>query len=333
MTKQSLMVGLGEVLWDFLPSGKLLGGAPTNFAYMACVLGDWGVVASRVGKDNLGQEACDQLEKLGLNTKYLQADSQSRTGTAGVTIDSAGQPTFTIDESVAWDGLQWTPEWQELAARADVICFGSLAQRSPVSADTIDRFLNNCKSDALRIFDVNLRQCYYEKEVLERSLHHANIVKLSEQELSVVGAMLGLQGNSAKLLARQLRQKYELELVGVTRGARGSLLVSEHECVCHPGFAVNVVDSVGAGDAFTACLAHHYVRGHSLSEISGYANRFASWIATQVGATPAINPPQVQELLRGAGAARGCANGLHPDVGKSECCTGEETISPVSAPS
>ncbi len=305
MTEQALMVGLGEVLWDFLPSGKLLGGAPANFAYMACVLGDQGVVASRVAKDNLGQEAYHQLQQLGLNTEYLQEDPQSRTGTAGVTIDSAGQPTFTIEESVAWDGLQWTPEWQELSARADVICFGSLAQRSAISADTIDRFLSNCKSDALRIFDVNLRQSYYGRDMLVRSLRHANIVKLAEQELSAVAALLGLQGNSAQLLARRLMRECELELVCVTRGALGSLLVSEHECVSHPGFAVKVVDSVGAGDAFTACLAHHFVRGHSLSEISGYANRFASWVATQVGATPAINPSQVQELLRGAGATRG----------------------------
>jgi len=305
MTKQALMVGLGEVLWDFLPSGKLLGGAPTNFAYMACVLGDLGTVASRVGKDRLGQEARHQLEQLGLNTEYLQEDSHSRTGTAGVAIDSSGQPSFTIEESVAWDGLQWTPEWDELSARADVICFGSLAQRSEVSADTINRFLSNCKSGTLRIFDVNLRQSYYEKDVLNRSLRRANIVKLAEQELSIVAELLRLEGNSAELLARRLKHDFELELVCVTRGAHGSLMVSEHECVSHPGFAVKVVDSVGAGDAFTACLAHHFIRGHSLNEISEYANRFASWVATQIGATPAINPLQLQELLRRAGAASG----------------------------
>lgn len=204
---------------------------------------------------------------------------------------------------MAWDDLQWTPEWQNLSARADVVCFGSLAQRSAVSADTIDRFLSNCRPDALRIFDVNLRQSFYEKKNVERSLQHATIVKLAEQELSVVGDLLGLRGNSSKVLARQLRQDYDVELVCVTRGARGSLLVSERECISHKGFEVKVVDSVGAGDAFTACLAHHFVRGHSLSEIGGYANRFASWVATQAGATPVIHTSQVQELLRGAGAA------------------------------
>lgn len=305
MTKQVLMVGLGEVLWDFLPSGKVLGGAPTNFAYMASVLGDRGVVASRVGKDDSGREAYQRLEQLGLNTDYLQEDSYFPTGVARVMIDSAGQPTFTIEGSVAWDGLEWTREWEELSAGADVICFGSLAQRSAVSAETIERFLTNCKPSALRIFDVNLRQSFQDEALVRRSLCHANIVKLTEQELSIIGTLLRMPGNSSELLARQLRQDYELELVCVTRGAGGSLLVSEHECVSHPGFTVKVVDSVGAGDAFTACLAHHFIRGYSLSEISGYANCFAAWVATQVGATPETSTPQVLELLRGAGTARG----------------------------
>jgi fructokinase len=301
MTQQALMVGLGEVLWDLLPSGKVLGGAPANFAYMASVLGDRGIVASRVGSDRLGQETHQQFERIGLSTAYLQEDGQHRTGTAGVSIDSTGQPTFTIGESVAWDYLQWTTEWEQLAARADVICFGSLAQRTSISTATIDRFLRHSKPDALRIFDVNLRQAYYSTDVLNRSLKHANIVKLTDQELSVVASILRLKEADEGPLARSLLRVCGLELVCITRGARGSLMVSRDECVSHPGVAVKVVDSIGAGDAFTACLAHHFVRGHSLSEISGYANRFASWVATQVGATPALNPSQVQDLLRNAG--------------------------------
>jgi fructokinase len=221
-----------------------------------------------------------------------------------VLVDSNGQPTFTITESVAWDNLQWTPEWERLSAGADVICFGSLAQRGPVSTETIDRFLRNSRADALRVFDVNLRQSYYGPEVLKSSLERANILKLSDQELSIVASMLQLKEVGEEMLARTLIQEWELKLVCVTRGSRGSLLVSRQECVTHPGFAVRVVDAVGAGDAFTACLAHHFVRGHSLSEISVYANRFASWVATQTGATPVINPPQVQALLREASPAR-----------------------------
>src|SRR5437773_10479498 len=143
MIKPALMIGLGEVLWDLLPSGKVLGGAPANFAYMASVLGDEGIVASRVGNDDLGREACRVMQELGLNTRYVQHDHLHETGTAKVTIDGAGQPNFTIQESVSWDYLDWSQGWKELSARADAICFGSLAQRSPTSAATIECFLRN----------------------------------------------------------------------------------------------------------------------------------------------------------------------------------------------
>lgn len=298
MSGNFLMVGLGEILWDLLPSGRVLGGAPTNFAYMASVLGDQGIVASRIGSDNRGQEAKQQLERLGLSTAYLQRDSEYRTGEAGVSLDSAGQPTFTIENQVAWDCLRWTANWEGLAKRADVICFGSLAQRAPVSTRTIDRFLSNSRPDSLRIFDVNLRQSYYDAEILTRSLEHANVVKLSERELSVVASIFQLKRTDEESLARMLLRKWNLKLVCVTRGARGSFLASSNECTDHPGFAVKVVDAVGAGDAFTACLAHYYARGYSLIEISEYANRLASWVATKAGATPVINSGQVEKILR-----------------------------------
>ncbi len=304
MTKPALMVGLGEILWDLLPSGKVLGGAPTNFAYMASVLGGLGVVASRVGKDSLGQEVYRQLEQLQLGTDYLQEDADYPTGTATVAIDSAGQPTFAIGESVAWDRLEWTSEWFKLSMQADVICFGSLAQRTSVSGGTIDSFLANARPDALKIFDVNLRQWYHSREVLDRSLQHANIVKLTDHELVSVATILSLGEGSEERLARQLLQQYQLKLVCVTRGSRGSLLLSEKEAVGHPGFAVKVVDAIGAGDAFTACLAHHFVSGQTLGSISEHANRFASWVVTQVGATPRINRRQLEEFIPRSDDAR-----------------------------
>jgi len=289
---------LGEILWDRLPSGPVLGGAPANFAYMASVLGDRGIVASRIGTDPLGGKTQQQLRHLCLTTDYLQQDAEHQTGTAEVSLDSMGQPTFTITESVAWDYFHWTNEWKQLAAQADVICYGSLAQRSALSAGTIDQFLHHSRPDALRIFDVNLRQSYYDAEILKRSLRYSDIAKLSDQELISVARSLRLKEADEAQLAGTLLQECELKLVCVTRGAHGSLLVSRDECVYHPGFPVNVVDSIGAGDAFTACLAHYFLRGHSLKEISGYANRFASWVATQTGATPPIQPQQVQDLLQ-----------------------------------
>ena len=293
------MIGLGEVLWDILPSGKVLGGAPANFAYMTNVLGDEGIVASRVGDDELGREAFAVIQRQGLTTSYLQQDDQYPTGTAVVSIDAAGQPNFTIREQVAWDFLQWTTEWEELASRADVVCFGSLAQRSPTSALAIESFLRNAPANVLRIFDVNLRQLFYNKDVLRTSFQHAHIVKLNEQELLQISSLLNLGAGTAKALAKRLLEEYGLRLVCITLGDRGSILVSNDQTVEHTGFRVKVADAVGAGDAFTACMAHHYLRGHSLGEISESANRFASWVATQTGAMPPIGADQLRNILSG----------------------------------
>ena len=185
---------------------------------------------------------------------------------------------------------------------ADVVCFGSLAQRSPVSAATMDRFLRNSRSDAIRIFDVNLRQSYYTREVLKRSLQYADVVKLTDQELLSVTALTGLDADGDGERAKRLLDEWDLRLVCITRGSRGSMLVSQDETVEHPGFKVRVVDAVGAGDAFTACLMHYLVRGRSLDEISEFANRLASWVATQVGATPSLERLDVENIVTGIGS-------------------------------
>ncbi len=299
MTEPALMIGLGEVLWDLLPSGKVLGGAPANFAYMSSVLGDQGIVASRVGNDDLGQDACRVMQELGLSTAYLQQDELHETGTATVSIDTGGQPNFTIKNSVAWDFLDWSPQWEELSSRADVVCFGSLAQRSEKSAATIERFLRNTPKNTLRVCDANLRESFYTQGVLRRSFQYADIVKLNDQELLQVSYIFKLGSGTHEMLAQRLLHLCDLRLVCITCGSRGSLLVTEGEAVEHKGFRVTVADAVGAGDAFTACLAHHYLRGHSLQEISESANRFASWVATQRGATPSITMDQLQNVLNG----------------------------------
>lgn len=299
--KSPQMVGLGEVLWDILPSGRVLGGAPANFAYMATVLGDQGVVASRVGDDDLGEEACAVMESLGVNTSYIQHDNRHQTGTAGVIFDLAGQPEFAIKQPVAWDFLQWTPDWEELSSQVDVVCFGSLAQRSPASAEAIESFLKNAPPSALLICDANLREPYYSTECLRRSFFYADVLKLNDQELLRIATLLGMSGGDDRELARRLFHEFELELICITRGARGSLLISESEIVEHPGIRVEVADAIGAGDAFTACVAHYYLQGYGLKEISESANRFAAWVATQIGATPLISQAQLSEVL---GASR-----------------------------
>lgn len=302
MTKPATVVGLGEVLWDLLPSGKQMGGAPANFAYMSNVLGDRGVVASRVGTDELGREAEHALAGLGLTCSFLQRDELHPTGTVHVRVDAAGQPDFTITENVAWDFLEWTAEWAELASSADVVCFGSLAQRSPGSRGTIRRFLQAAPASTLRVYDVNLRQSFFNRETLHESLQLANIVKLNDLELPRVVEFLCLRGEDAEDQARSLLERYGLRLVCITRGARGSLLMSERQVAVHTGVSVRVADTVGAGDAFTACLAHYYRRGTALTEINEVCNRFAGWVATQVGATPSATRARLEEILAGSGA-------------------------------
>jgi fructokinase len=289
--------GLGEILWDMLPEGKHLGGAPTNFAYLTSLLGDEGVVASRIGSDQLGQETIEKAADLGLGTQFIQNDPQQPTGTARVNVDSDGQPVFVITEPVAWDFLQWSPEWQSLAQNLDIVCFGTLAQRSPQSRETIRQFLNAAPKSALRVFDMNLRQEYFSAEVLDASFKLAHIVKLNHEELSRAMNLLGLKFGSEEDAARRLRAIYGLKLICVTRGARGSLLVSPSGTTSHPGFRVKVVDTIGAGDGFTAALAHHFVRGAPLEQINESANRFASWVASQAGGTPSLGGQRLEDVL------------------------------------
>lgn len=293
------MVGLGEVLWDILPSGITFGGAPANFAYMAAVLGNHGIVASRICCDELGKRARIHMQELGLDPSYIQSDDQYPTGTAEVQIDTTGQPTFTIKGPAAWDHLEWTESWESLAAAARVVCYGSLAQRTHTSASTIEKFLQSVSASAIRICDINLRAPFYSKPVVDRCLGSADIVKLNDQELVTVSELLAYDDKSELARCRRLLKAYDLKIVCLTRGSHGSLLVSDAQAVEHPGFKVQVADAVGAGDAFTACMVHHYLLGASLEFISDVANRFASWVATQSGATPIVDAVRLHEILYG----------------------------------
>jgi fructokinase len=286
MKQRYAIVGLGELLWDLLPAGRHLGGAPANFAYFSNVLGDRGVVASRVGNDALGRETIEQLKHLKLDPSHVQRDHAHPTGTAPVTVSRSGQPQFIITRSVAWDFLQMTPAWRALARSADAICFGSLAQRSPRSRKTIREFLRSTRVETLRVFDVNLRQEFYSPTLIANSLELADVVKLNHQELPRIMEMLNLPYSSPGTAARRLLREYDLRLVCVTRGSRGSLLVSPAGKDRHPGFRIKVADAIGAGDAFTAALVHHYLRGASLAGMNEAANRLGSWVASQSGATP-----------------------------------------------
>ncbi len=297
LSKRHIVVGLGELLWDLFRTGEQLGGAPANFAYITSLLGDKGIPASRLGQDALGANAIRRLGELGLSTEFIQKDADHPTGTVKVELDRAGQPRFEISESVAWDFLAWTPQWQKLAQQADAVCFGSLAQRSEQSRTTIRRFLTALRKDAVRVFDVNLRQNFYTVEVLAESMKLATVVKLNHEELPKIMGSFELENRGEEDSARQLLSSHELKLVCVTRGNAGSLLVSADKCSEHPGFKVKVADTVGAGDAFTAALVHGLLRGTPLAQINETANRVGAWVASQSGATPTPKPGSLAQTL------------------------------------
>jgi fructokinase len=291
------IVGLGELLWDLLPSGKQLGGAPANFAYITNLLGDRGIPASRVGTDSLGELALQRLGQLGVSAVGVQNDPIHPTGTVKVEIAKDGQARFDIMEPVAWDFLEWSPEWQRFASEADAVCFGSLAQRSAQSRTTIRSFLHATHPETVRVFDVNLRQNFYTREILVESMKLASVVKLNHEELPRVMRLLELDDSGERDSAGLLLTIHDLELVCVTRGTEGSVLISRDECSEHPGFRIKVADTVGAGDAFTAAMVHEYLRGGRLEEINETANRIGAWVASQSGATPALKAGGLEQTL------------------------------------
>jgi fructokinase len=286
MAAKYTIVGLGELLWDVFPNRKELGGAPANFAYMTSLLGDEGVVASRVGRDRLGNAAARRLAKLGLSQEWLQLDTKKPTGTVKVQVFEDGQPKFQIAEDVAWDNFEWTSQWQALAGRTAAVCFGSLAQRSERSRETIRLFLQNLRPNALKVFDVNLRQTFFSADILRESAKLADIMKVNQDELPQVAQLLGYKSNAKETAAPWLLRTCGLKLVCITEGPSGSSLVAADGLRRHPGFPTEVADTVGAGDAFTAALIHHYLRGATLDDMNEAANRMGSWVASQVGATP-----------------------------------------------
>ncbi len=298
-SSHTTVVGLGELIWDLLPGGKQLGGAPNNFAYISHLLGNRSIVASRIGNDQLGNEALCRLTRTGIVTDYLQVDEEHPTGTVGVRVDDRGEAHFSMNEDSAWDYLEWNSNWEELARSADVVGFGTMAQRQPGSRETILTFLENTRPEAVRIFDVNLRHAFFTPAMLSRSLELANIVKLNDDELARIAGMLGLESLRGEAFARAVIDKFNVHLVAITRAENGSELITLDRTINHNGINVNVKDTIGAGDAFAAALAHFYVRKAPLQVISEAANRLGSWVATETGATPECDRQRLEQILEG----------------------------------
>jgi fructokinase len=285
-----LVIGIGEVLWDFLPAGKQLGGAPANFAYHAHALGAEALVVSRVGNDPLGCELLSRLQSVGLRTDGITTDPSAPTGTVSVTLDGQGKPTFTIHENVAWDLIEAVKQFLEQASRADAVCFGTLAQRNAVARAAIRAIVQATPPAALRIFDINLRQHFWSREIILESLELADVMKLNDEELPIVAGLFGLSGDESSQM-RQIAARFQLKAVALTKGAKGSSLVVGNELVSRPGTKLTVVDTVGAGDSYTAALALGLLAGYGPGSILEKAHRLADYVCTQSGAMPPLPPP------------------------------------------
>jgi fructokinase len=283
--KQFTIIGIGEVLWDVLPDGKQLGGAPANFAYIAKQLGNCGIIASRVGNDSDGNEILQNLAKSGVDVLHVQKDLEHATGTVKVSLEN-GQPNYEITENVAWDFLELGNDWSDLAKNCDAVCFGTLAQRNEVSQKTIREFLHLTRKETLRIFDINLRQNYFSKEILRESLKLANILKLNHDELPIILETLEIEGANELEKSKNLIAFFELDLVCLTRSANGSVLFTKNELAENSGKKIKIKDTIGAGDSFTAAMTHGILRGWSLKKINDFANKVGAFVASNTGAMP-----------------------------------------------
>jgi len=296
-TSKLFIVGVGELLWDLLPGRKQLGGAPGNFVHHASQLGADALVISCVGNDPLGREALEHLTNLGLRTAGVSIDPTVPTGVSEITLDPQGKPTFVIKDPAAWDFIQVNENLLRQASRANVICFGTLGQRHPEGRAIARSLVCATASSALRIFDLNLRQAFWSPEVIVESMQIANVVKLNDEELPIVARVLGIDGDENSLL-RKMAERFELRAIALTKGANGSVLLAGDTISSQGASHQTIVDTVGAGDAFTATLAVGLSLGRDLAAIQKAATAIAGYVCSCPGATP-----QLPVELRAAFAA------------------------------
>lgn len=282
------IVGLGEVLWDMLPEGKKLGGAPSNFAYHAGqFLGhDNTLAVSAIGDDDLADETIDNMRQHSLN--FLMPKVEYPTGTVQVTLDKYGVPTYDIKENVAWDNIPFNPEIKEVAHNCRAVCFGSLAQRNIVSRNTIAAFLDATPDDCLKIFDINLRQNFYTKEIIENSLRRCNILKINDEELITIGRLFEFPGLDIRSKCKKLIKEYSLDILVLTCGTNGSYVFTGDTSSFQETPSVNVADTVGAGDSFTGTFCASILSGKSVKEAHEAAVEVSAFVCTQKGAMPEI---------------------------------------------
>ena len=283
---KDIIVGIGEILWDVFPQGKVLGGAPANFAYHVSQFGLDGYAVSAIGKDALGTEIMQVLSDKQLRTVIGEVGFP--TGTVQVTLSGNGIPQYEICEQVAWDNIPFTPELEALAKQTKTVCFGSLAQRSAVSHATINRFIDALPVGAMKIFDINLRQHFYSKELIDESLRKCNVLKINDDEVVLVAKLFGWEDMTEVEIARHLMQVYQLNIVVLTKGTDGSYVFTAEETSFLPTPLVEVADTVGAGDSFTAAFVASLLKGKSIVEAHQKAVDVSAFVCTQHGAMPVL---------------------------------------------
>lgn len=301
----SFRVGaIGEILWDLLPDGARLGGTVANFTAMIAAFGDQAFLVSSVGEDARGQQALAQMTAHGVGVDYISRDSEHPTGTVAVKLESNTGPEYCIHEGTAWDHIAETPALLSLAATLDAVCFGTLAQRSAGTRATLRRFVEHTRADCLRVFDVNLRAPFWTSEMLAWGCSHASILKMNHEEVFPVGeaAAAPKSVQDPVEIARFLLDKFAVQLIAITRGGHGSLLITREEVQEHPGAPCTVVDTIGAGDAFTAALTHSALRRYSLAAMAEAANRCGAWVASQPGGMPYVDAETRRQIQSADGS-------------------------------
>ena len=288
------IVGLGEALWDCLPNGSKLGGAPANFAYHTSQFGFDAYAVSALGNDALGDQTVKEFGERHLH--YIMPRVSFPTGTVQVQLDADGVPTYDIKRDVAWDNIPFTPEVEALARRTDCVCFGSLAQRSEVSRTTIYRFLATMPKSSLKIFDINLRQNFYTKEIIQESLRQCDILKINDEELVTIGRLFDYPGLDIENKCWLILGKYNLKMLVLTCGTNGSYVFAPGEKSFQPTPHVDVVDTVGAGDSFTGSFAAAILSGMPITDAHRLAVEVSAYVCTQQGAMPRLPQQLIQRV-------------------------------------
>lgn len=281
-----LVVGLGEVLWDMLPEGRKIGGAPVNFAYHAGQFGIDTMAVSAIGNDKLGEDTIAEMNGKHLN--HIFPSVPYPTGSVQVSLDEKGVPAYDIKENVAWDNIPFTNEIESVARNCRAVCFGSLAQRNAVSRNTIRKFIESTPSGCIRIFDINLRQNFYTSNVIRDSLEHCNILKINDEEIMLVSRMFNYDSSNIENVCRTIMEDFSLEMVILTCGTKGSYIFTKGGVSFMPTPKVNVADTVGAGDSFTGSFCAAILRGLPVAEAHKKAVEVSAYVCTQNGAMPEI---------------------------------------------